>query len=63
MNLSFIDFLACVNFLIGLTNFDLNDSQHVHLEEQDKKIDKLIEMQEKILKILEGENERKIDGD
>ena len=66
--LSFIDLLSIMSFLIGVMNLDLNvtaediDSQtqtllneiHTHLELQDNKLDNIIERLEK----LENEKDR-----
>lgn len=67
-NWSFLDLISILSFIIGLQNLELNEKQvnalDRHLSEQDNKLlakiiaqnDELIELDKKIIKLLEERN-------
>jgi len=67
-NLSFLDILTILSFLVGVENLNLNDIQirdlDKHLQEQDKELKqeqdkmlrKIIEQNQEIIKLLKEKN-------
>ena len=63
-NLSFLDLLTILSFIIGIENLNLNiqqnDSLEQHLSIQDEKLlNKIIEQNEEIIRLLKGAKDGK----
>lgn len=62
-NLSFLDLLTIMSFVVGIENLEINIKQSnqldEHLSKQDKELlSKIIEQNEQIIKLLEKRNDR-----